>query len=223
MSSLLTAPVLAFTRSSSQMVLMSLEGSLIAGMLITGVILAMDYRHCAWGTENGTLDFSCWLLADQMEGLAVEQVANCNCPCLQVIKPDVVLTSMEALAGDAAELQQISWDLIIMDERSRARGSVSKAHAALKDFPTTSFRLLISHGLPPQACHTSQLQYFCSNLVPVLPASWLLIQVHILLQMSAIMVLWRPAAHGVMGSGPLLKSGAMFMRSTGLVSHSSVA
>lgn len=96
----------------------------------------------------------------------------CSYPCLQVIKPDVVLTSMEALAGDAAELQQISWDLIIMDERSRARGSVSKAHAALKDFPASSFRLLLSHGLPPQACHTQRLQCLNRNLVINLLASW---------------------------------------------------
>ena len=75
---------------------------------------------------------------------------------LQVIKPDVVLTSMEALAGDAADLQHVSWDLIILDERSRARSSVAKAHSALKDFPATSFRLQLSHGLPPQVgCFTT--------------------------------------------------------------------
>ena len=83
----------------------------------------------------------------------------------QVIKPDVVLTSMEALAGDAAELQQVSWDLIIVDERSRARSSVAKAHSALKDFPATSFRLQLSHGLPPQVCCTMRLESTTKKLI----------------------------------------------------------
>ncbi|KAK9839116.1 hypothetical protein WJX74_009858 [Apatococcus lobatus] len=92
-------------------------------------------------------DHEIWLSPDSLD--AKSSFNRLSLP-EQVIKPDVVLTSMEALAGDAAELQQINWDLIIVDERSRARSSVAKAHTALKDFPATSFRLQLSHGLPLQ-------------------------------------------------------------------------
>ena len=75
----------------------------------------------------------------------------------QVIKPDVVLTSLEVLASDAGELQQIGWDLIIVDERSRACSSTAKVHAALKDFPVNCYRLQVSHGLPLQVKQQSKI------------------------------------------------------------------
>ena len=76
---------------------------------------------------------------------------------MQVIKPDVVLASLEAVAGDAGELQQIGWDMIIVDERKRARSSMAKVHSALKDFPATSYRLQLSHGLPPQVSNLTKV------------------------------------------------------------------
>ena len=46
---------------------------------------------------------------------------------------DVVLASYEAFAADAAELKAFTWEVVVLDERHKAKASLAKAHAALTD------------------------------------------------------------------------------------------
>lgn len=68
----------------------------------------------------------------------------CHRPCLQVPKPDVVLTSYEAFTADAAELKAITWEAVVLDERHPwQRAALAKAHTALCDL-SARYRLLLS-------------------------------------------------------------------------------
>lgn len=68
---------------------------------------------------------------------------------VQVFKADVVLASYEAVCSDA-NLQAISWNLVIVDERKRMRSALSKVYVSLADFEV-KHRLLISSS------HSSQV------------------------------------------------------------------
>lgn len=69
---------------------------------------------------------------------------------LQVVKPDVVLATYEALAGDAGALRAITWEALVLDDRGRPRAAVAKATAALGEL-TGRWRMLMSHAPPSKA------------------------------------------------------------------------
>ena len=50
---------------------------------------------------------------------------------VQVPKPDVVITSFEALVSDASALKALSWDVVVVDERTRMASALSRAYQAL--------------------------------------------------------------------------------------------
>ncbi len=53
------------------------------------------------------------------------------CWQVQIPKPDVVITSFEALVSDAAALKAMSWDIVIVDERTRMHSALSRAYQAV--------------------------------------------------------------------------------------------
>ena len=46
-------------------------------------------------------------------------------------KPDVVITSFEALVSDASALKALSWDVVVVDARTRMASALSRAYQAL--------------------------------------------------------------------------------------------
>ena len=67
----------------------------------------------------------------------------------QVPKPDVVLTTHDAVtggegAGDA--LIGVQWDLMLLDQRHKTRGSLTKAREALRDVKAR-YRLLLTSSV----------------------------------------------------------------------------
>ena len=71
------------------------------------------------------------------------------CALQQIVKPDVVLTSLELAVSDAASLKAISWQVLVMDGRNCQRSMLSKAHNALVELDARH-RLLLPHGAPLQ-------------------------------------------------------------------------
>ncbi len=68
----------------------------------------------------------------------------------QTAKPEVVLATYEALAGDAGALRAITWEALVLDDRGRPRAAVAKAAAALGEL-AGRWRLLLSHSQPSKA------------------------------------------------------------------------
>lgn len=66
---------------------------------------------------------------------------------LQVVQPDVVLASFDALASDISHLQPIDWEAVVVDERCKVQSNLAKAHQALRDVES-NFRLLLPSGNP---------------------------------------------------------------------------
>lgn len=73
--------------------------------------------------------------------------------CLQVVQPDVVLASFDALASDISHLQPIEWEAIVVDERCTVQLNLVKAHQALREVES-NFRLLLPSGNPTLVCAT---------------------------------------------------------------------
>lgn len=71
--------------------------------------------------------------------------------CLQVVQPDVVLASFDALASDISHLQPIEWEAIVVDERCTVQLNLVKAHQALREVDS-NFRLLLPSGNPTMVC-----------------------------------------------------------------------
>ena len=67
--------------------------------------------------------------------------------CLQVVQPDVVLASFDALASDISHLQPIEWEAVVVDERCKVQSNLVKAHQALREVES-NFRLLLPAGNP---------------------------------------------------------------------------
>lgn len=88
-----------------------------------------------------------------MTTLHVKHVA-----CLQVVQPDVVLASFDAVASDISHLQPIEWEAIVVDERCMVQSNLVKAHQALREVKS-NFRLLLPSGNPTlvRVTHTSHL------------------------------------------------------------------
>ena len=70
---------------------------------------------------------------------------------MQVVQPDVVLVTYDALTSDISQLQPIEWEAIVVDERNRIQPSLSKAHQALRELDA-NFRLLLASGNPTKVC-----------------------------------------------------------------------
>lgn len=70
---------------------------------------------------------------------------------VQVVQPDVVLVTYDALTSDISQLQPIEWEAIVLDERNRVQPSLSKAHQALRELDA-NFRLLLASGNPTKVC-----------------------------------------------------------------------
>ena len=64
-------------------------------------------------------------------GVLAEGLTAMPASQMQVPKPDVVITSFEALVSDAAALKALSWDFVIMDERTRMQSALSRAYQAI--------------------------------------------------------------------------------------------
>ncbi len=75
---------------------------------------------------------------------------------MQVVQPDVVLVTYDALTSDISQLQPIEWEAIVVDERNRIQPSLSKAHQALRELDA-NFRLLLASGNPTKVCFTCDL------------------------------------------------------------------
>ncbi len=73
---------------------------------------------------------------------------------MQVVQPDVVLLTYDALTSDISQLQPIEWEAIVVDERNRVQPSLSKAHQALRELDA-NFRLLLASGNPTKVCFGS--------------------------------------------------------------------
>ena len=69
----------------------------------------------------------------------------------QVAKPDVVVASYEALAGDAGALGALPWELICCDERTRVASGLGRAYQALTDFDARARAVVSSPALLQQA------------------------------------------------------------------------
>ncbi len=74
------------------------------------------------------------------EGLTVQYDSQ-----VQVPKPDVVITSFEALVSDAAALKALSWDFVIMDERTRMQSALSRAYQAVYGIHCRA-RAIVAHS-----------------------------------------------------------------------------
>ncbi len=64
-------------------------------------------------------------------------------------KPDVVLTTHDVVtAGDGAgdALNGVQWDLMLLDQRHKTRGSLTKAREALRDVKAR-YRLLLTSSV----------------------------------------------------------------------------
>eukprot|EP00884_Botryococcus_braunii_P016742 jgi/Botrbrau1/3751/Bobra.0363s0028.1 len=68
----------------------------------------------------------------------------------KVVKAEVVLMTYEALQTDLHLITQISWEMVVLDERNRKRaGKQAAAPSIIADaLPSTRHRLLISQGRP---------------------------------------------------------------------------
>ena len=77
---------------------------------------------------------------------------------MQVVQPDVVLVTYDALTSDISQLQPIEWEAIVVDERNRIQPSLSKAHQALRELDA-NFRLLLASGNPTKVCFGRVLGY----------------------------------------------------------------
>ena len=60
-------------------------------------------------------------------------------------KPDVVITSFEALVSDAAALKALSWDIVTMDERTRMQSALSRAYQAVYGIHCRA-RAIVAHS-----------------------------------------------------------------------------
>lgn len=75
---------------------------------------------------------------------------------LQVVQPDVVLVTYDALVSDVSQLQPIEWEAVVVDERNRVQASLAKAHQALRELDG-NFRLLLASGNPAVVCLSTAL------------------------------------------------------------------
>ena len=66
---------------------------------------------------------------------------------MQVVQPDVVLVTYDALTSDISQLQPIEWEAVVVDERNRVQPSLAKAHQAVRDLEC-NFRLQLASGKP---------------------------------------------------------------------------
>ena len=64
---------------------------------------------------------------------------------VQVAKPDVVITSYEALVSDAAALKALSWDMVALDERTRMQSALARAYQAIYGVHCRA-RALVAHS-----------------------------------------------------------------------------
>ena len=75
----------------------------------------------------------------------LRQIEDGACLQVQVPKPDVVITSFEALVSDAAALKALSWDFVIVDERTRMQSALSRAYQAVYGIHCRA-RAIVAHS-----------------------------------------------------------------------------
>lgn len=66
---------------------------------------------------------------------------------LQVVCPDVILIGYDSLISDVAQLQEVEWEVAVLDERECAASTLSKAHQALREM-NCIHKLLLSPSIP---------------------------------------------------------------------------
>lgn len=59
----------------------------------------------------------------------------------------MVLVGFDALASDMAQLQELEWEVAVLDERDAQPASLAKAHQAVRDMTCTQ-KLLLSPANP---------------------------------------------------------------------------
>jgi hypothetical protein len=64
---------------------------------------------------------------------------------VQVPKPDVVITSFEALVSDATALKALSWDFVAVDERTRMLSALSRTYQAVYGIHCRA-RAIVAHS-----------------------------------------------------------------------------
>ncbi len=77
---------------------------------------------------------------------------------MQVVQPDVVLVTYDALTSDISQLQPIEWEAIVVDERNRIQPSLSKAHQALRELEA-NFKLLLASGNPTKVGFSESVKH----------------------------------------------------------------
>ena len=65
--------------------------------------------------------------------------------CLQVVCPDVILIGYDALVSDLAQLQEVEWEVAVLDERDCVPSTLAKAHQALREMNCVH-KLLLAPG-----------------------------------------------------------------------------
>lgn len=85
----------------------------------------------------------------------VSQIPACCC-FLQVIQPDVVLVTLDALVSDTSQLQEIAWEAIVVDERNSSQANLAKAHQSLREVESPC-KVLLTAGNPVTVCDDVRL------------------------------------------------------------------
>ena len=73
---------------------------------------------------------------------------------LQVMQPDVVLVTFDALVSDNSQLQPIDWEAIVVDERNTVQPILAKAHQAVKELECNCRVLMMPSSPATVSSHT---------------------------------------------------------------------
>jgi len=88
--------------------------------------------------RNALHDHELWLQASSMDGKVghsamMQAAARGAATGGRIPKPDVVLTTYEAVSSDLHALRALPWSAVVLDLRQRSRSAAGKAHAALQE------------------------------------------------------------------------------------------
>ena len=64
-----------------------------------------------------------------------------------MVCPDVILIGYDALVSDTAQLQEVEWEVAVLDERDCVPSTLAKAHQALRELSCVQ-KLLLPPGNP---------------------------------------------------------------------------
>ena len=99
------------------------------------------------------------------EGYHPDKDGRCQ---VQVSKPDVVITSFEALVSDAAALKALSWDIVAVDERTRMQSALTRAYQGVYGIHCRA-RAIVAHSSVLKTVHTEHMAAQSSALLVMGP------------------------------------------------------